>query len=1297
MNRWQFWIDVGGTFTDCVAQTPDGGLVEWKTLSSGAVKGRVDELVSGKALLDPLRAGVAENFWSGWTLTLRATGNEKSWSSRVVASQEDGRLTLSDGLPADALGAAYELRCDEDAPLICVRRLLNLRLDEPLPDVDIRMGTTRGTNALLERKGAATALLITKGFADLLLIGNQDRPDLFALNIRKFKPLTSLVVEVDERLGADGSVLQALDAEAARRELQSLKKKGIESIAICLLHAYRNPAHELLLEELATEAGFSHVSRSSQVAPVIKIVPRAETTVLDAYLNPVLRSYVDRIRARLGSKSTLKLMGSQGGLVAGEEFSGKDSILSGPAGGVIAYAEIAQQAGFGKAIGFDMGGTSTDVSRFDGRYDLESETVKAGLRIATPVLAIETVAAGGGSVCAFDGVQLKVGPESAGADPGPACYGRGGPLTITDANLWLGRVLPEHFPFPLDQAAVGERLEAIRQSLPDAAYSVEQLAQGFVDIANETMARAVRAISVRKGYDPAAHLLVCFGGAGGQHACALARMLGMKSILIHPYAGLLSAYGMGLADVRRRAEQSVLQPYSPETISSLATDFDALTARLTAEVQAEGISASEIAKPTRSLGLRYRGVEATILVTEPVDGDYRRAYEQRHKQLYGYVQAERPLEIVSLAVEVVGRLPRARPPQLAAATAPLQPRSQRQAWFNGQPVQAGVYFREDLRGGHELSGPAIICDTGSTIWVEPGFHVEVRETGELLLTRREAIEAGESYTDIELNDNSAPHPRPLSPEYRGEGSLASSEVADPVTLEIFNNQFASIAEQMGVTLRKTSISTNVKERLDYSCALFDGEGGLVVNAPHIPVHLGAMGETVRCVLRDNPQLAPGDVILTNDPYAGGSHLPDLTVVTPVHDQQTGELLFLTASRAHHAEIGGITPGSMPPFSRTLGDEGVLIRNFKIVDQGESKMEAFRDLLSSGPWPSRNPDDNLADVSAQVAANRLGADLLLDLVRQSSRVRVQQYMRFIQQAAETKMRRALQALPDGRYERTDFLDDGSPIAVAITIENDTAVIDFTETGPVLATNLNANRAIVTAAVMYVFRCLIEDSIPLNSGVLKPLTIVLPECLLNPPASEERSACAAMVGGNVETSQRVVDVLLGALGVAAASQGTMNNLTFGDKKFGYYETICGGAGATLSTAGADAVHTHMTNTRLTDAEVFETRYPVRIEEFSIRRGSGGQGHHRGGDGIRRVFLFEKPLSVSLLTQRRGPYAPFGLEGGEPGALGRNLLLRNGALDVEQLPGAAQLQVEPGDRLIIETPGGGGFGAADSGLLS
>ncbi len=1271
---WEFWIDVGGTFTDCLARGPAGEFRTAKVLSSGLTKGIIGEIPDRTSLGDPLRQHDPENFWTGAECAIYNDQNVLIQSLDVINFDRSGqRLRFRSELSPDVYpGLRYELEPREEAPILAIRTILGLPLTQPVPPVRVRLGTTRGTNALLTRRGAKTGFVTTKGFRDVLLIANQDRPRLFDLAIRKPEPLFTEVAEIDERLDAAGKVLHAPDSAAVLAALRTLKSCGCDAIAICLLHAFANPAHEELVAGLATEVGFADISVSSRLSPLIKIVSRGDTTVMNAYLNPILRDYISRLQRSLPG-SEVRLMTSAGGLISVERFQGKDSVLSGPAGGVIGFSHVAQQAGFERAIGFDMGGTSTDVSRFDGRYDYEFETQKAGVRIVAPMLAIETVAAGGGSVCGFDGVKLFVGPQSAGADPGPACYGRGGPLTITDVNLFLGKILPERFPFPLDASIVACRLAdlcaEIAVSPLGKTFTPHELAEGFVEIANATMARAIRKVSVAKGYDPADYVLVTFGGAGAQHACALANILRMKAVLSHPHAGLLSAYGIGLADVRRFREVAILKPFSSAALGEVVQKTRELGAELRAEVLAERVPESGVSPVQMSLDLRYQGIDAVITIPRPGDSDFEKAYEDQHRQLYGYIRAGRPLEIVALRVEVVGKSPRPDEPAQPLQRRTPKPEQTTSIYFGGQSHAAGIFSREQLRPGDEIPGPAILMETSSTVVVDPGFTAKILPRGEIVMA---------PLSDASLKRH-----------------LDSSETADPVQLEIFNQLLTSIAEQMGLTLQQTAISTNVKERLDFSCAIFDPQGGLVVNAPHIPVHLGAMGETVRCILRDNPDLAAGDVFVTNDPFRGGSHLPDITVVTPVHDEQTGELRFLTASRAHHAEVGGIVPGSMPPFSKNLGEEGVLIRNFKLVDRGQSREEALRTLLTSGSYPTRNVEDNLADLQAQVAANQMGVRLLKQLVAEKTAPVVQAYMHHVQRAAAAKMRLALQKLGDGEYARTDHLDDGSPIAVKITIHGDRATIDFTDTGPVLKSNLNANRAIVNAAVLYVLRCLIGEEIPLNSGVLEPIDIVLPECLLNPPEHPDPAQCPAMVGGNVETSQRVVDVLLGALGLAASSQGTMNNLTFGDKSFGYYETICGGSGATPDADGADAVHTHMTNTRLTDPEVIERRYPVRLHEFSIRRGSGGTGEHHGGDGITRKIEFLAPIRVSLLTERRGPFPPFGLNGGAPGALGKNTLssvsrdAKSSERSASDVGGKASFDVQPGDVLTIETPGGGGCG--------
>lgn len=1297
---WEFCIDVGGTFTDCVACSPDGERKTFKTLSSGVTQGAITQRGTTLRTTDPLeanlfqfvdrfRCGDPDEFWNGYQCTFRNAAGESVGTSQIHEfDSTSGQFVVADALPDD--GCRYELTSGEDAPILAIRYVLRLRLDQAIPEVSVKLGTTRGTNALLTRNGANTAFITTAGFKDVLRIGNQDRPRLFDLDIRKPEPLFQSVVEIEERLAANGDVLQPVDGDAVRIKLQQLKTSGIETVAICLLHSFANPRHEHLVETIAREVGFAEVSTSSRLSPLIKIVSRGDTTVMDAYLNPILRQYVSRLRASLGT-SKLKLMTSAGGLVDADSFLGKDSILSGPAGGVIGFSQVAQQAGFSHSIGFDMGGTSTDVARFDGTYEREFETQKAGIRVVAPMLSIETVAAGGGSVCGFDGVKLFVGPASSGADPGPACYGKGGPLTVTDLNLFLGRIVSERFPFALDRAAVEKQLQKLCQQIASSplgsSYQPAELAEGFLEIANANVVRAIRRISVSRGYDPADYALVTFGGAGAQHACSIAAALGIQSILVHPYAGILSAYGIGLADVRRLGEQSILQTLNTTTLQQIEDACGQLSVELAAEVLAEGIDADRIQAPIMSLDLRYVGLDTVINIVVPLDGDYASAYEAEHERLYGYRHVGREIEVTVARVEVVGRVD--RPSETSVKETANQPTTQTfiDSHFGGATGQSSVYLREDLSPGAVIVGPAIICESISTVVVEPGW--QVRLTGQSNLVMTPVDDANDQSIEVAQSGRgwTAGKPRKLATPDTSADQTPST-IADPVLLEIFNNLFASIAEQMGETLQRTSISTNVKERLDFSCAVFDSQGNLVVNAPHIPVHLGAMSETVKRIIADNPSIAPNDVFVTNDPYRGGSHLPDVTVVTPVCDRATGGLIFFTASRAHHAEIGGIVPGSMPPFSTTLGQEGVLIRNFKLVDQGVSKDAELRELLSSGNWPSRAVHDNLADVSAQVAANHNGVQLLQQLIVRYSLVVVTAYMHHIQQAAAEKMKLALLAIADGDYIHTGYLDDGSPINVKITIAGDKAIVDFSGTGAVLTSNLNGNKAITTAAVLYVLRCLIDDDIPLNSGVLDPVEIVLPECLLNPSEAADPAMCPAMVGGNVETSQRVVDTLLMALNMASCSQGTMNNLTFGDDTFGYYETICGGAGATAKSAGADAVHTHMTNTRLTDVEVIERRYPVRVHEFSIRDGSGGEGGNRGGDGIVRRIEFLKPLKVSMLSQRRGKYLPLGLNGGGCGRTGMNRLKRRGG-SWQDVGGCFEIEVNPGDQLQIETPGGGGFG--------
>jgi 5-oxoprolinase (ATP-hydrolysing) len=1264
-DKWAFHIDVGGTFTDCIGIAPDGSRLSCKVLSSGVIKG-AGQWVGAKSLQDETKRNAPADFYVGYTMRVGEVAHAVQAFDAAT-----GTFTLSDGPEEGSVGdgGSYELTSGEEAPVVGLRLLRGLTLDEAIGPVIVRLGTTRGTNALLERKGADVAFVTTRGFGDLPVIGNQARPDLFALTVRKPAPLHSRTLEIDERVAADGSILQSLDREAATAALQQLRDDGIDAIAICLINAYRNPAHEKALAEVAAEIGFSQISVSTQLSRTIKAIDRADTTIVDAYLSPVIRSYVATIRTSM-PEADLMLMTSAGGLTRPETFSGRDSILSGPAGGVIGCAALTNGAGFERALAFDMGGTSTDVSRYDGQFDYEFSGTKAGVRVVTPMLAIETVAAGGGSVCAFDGQRLTVGPESGGADPGPACYGRGGPLTVTDINLFMERLDTRHFPFPLDYDAVVERLEAVARRVRESggpAYTLDQLAAGFSRVADELMAAAIRQISAARGYDPADYLLVSFGGAAAQHACSIAAHLGVGRILVHPLAGVLSAHGIGVADVRKFAERTVLRLYDAAALAELESVFGELASGLRAAVVSEGVAEEQIGEARRMLDLRYVGEESTICVEPGTDGDYADAFAKLHEQLYGHRHEGRDIEVVNLRVEVVGRTVTEALPEHPVNWRFPQSAEHRRVLFDDARLPTPVFERSDLQPGDRIDGPAIVFEPFSAVLVSPGWCLTVTGRDEMLLNR---IQAG---TDRESSS--------------GPMHLGTDAGRDPIMLELFSNRITTIATRMGVTLQRSSLSVNVKERLDFSCAVLDANGELVVNAPHIPVHLGAMGETVKALLRSVDDIRPGDVFVCNDPDLGGSHLPDITVMTPVFSDD-GELHFFTASRAHHAEIGGVRPGSCYPFATSLAEEGVVLRNLRVVRDGEFAESRLRQALAAGDYPSRSPDENVADIRAAIAANHIGATELKTLVSELGWETVRDYMGFICDAAEEKVRTAIQAIDDGEYHFEDALDDGAPICVTVTVTGEAMCVDFAGSGGVNGNSLNANFAIVQSALLYCLRCLIDDDIPLNAGVLKPVDLRVPEGMLRPPAAASPGDRAAVVGGNVEVSQRVVDVIFGALGAAAGSQGTMNNFVFGNDRFGYYETICGGAGATASGPGASAVHTHMTNTRITDCEVFESRYPVRLRQFAVRQGSGGAGLNAGGDGVIREVEFLEELEVSLLTQRR-TRPPYGAAGGEPGRCGINRLRRAGSDADETLESLAQVSIQAGDRLTIETPGGGGWG--------
>ena len=1182
---WQFWIDRGGTFTDCLGRDPS----------------------------------------------------------------------------SEEIHAVKVLSCDR-APLIGIRRLLGIAEGAPIPPCQVRMGTTLATNALLERQGSDCALVITRGFRDLLAIGTQARPRIFELNIVKPELLYKEVIEVEARCDAEGRIISRPDRQALERDLREVHERGIDSLAVVILHAYRTPALEREIGEVAHRIGFSQVSLSAEVANEIGMVGRGDTTVVDAYLTPLIRDYVASLLQELPG-SSLRIMQSSGGLTEAARFRGRNAILSGPAAGVVACAHLARETGFGRAIGFDMGGTSTDVSCYEGELEREYETEVAGVRLRAPMLAIHTVAAGGGSICRYNGFRLTVGPESAGATPGPLCYGhrRASELALTDVNLALGRIVGDRFPFALHPDRVEEALERFVAELASRGLkrTAADVACGFFAIANANMAEALRQVSVAKGRDIRDYALIAFGAAAGQHACPIARQLGIRTLVFDRYAGVLSAYGMGLADVTWHGEEDAgRRALGPHLGDELEPGYEQLIARGREVLRGEGFLDREI-EVQRRIDLRYRGTDTAITldVGRLSETQLRDLFHQAHCKLFGYARHEHAVEAVVIRVEVVGhdRSLKERPSGLEPVSADGEalPKPQRtgEMWTGERFEEVPIYRREDLCTGTRLEGPALILEPAGTIALDRGF-------------------------DLEVGPNARIIARDLAPEVAPAGAARHGEV-DPVLLEIFNNLFMSVATQMGSALRRTALSTNIRERLDFSCALFDRGGGLVANAPHIPVHLGAMGESIKGILSEYPHPPPSWVFATNDPAAGGSHLPDITVVTPVHDD-AGEIIFFTASRGHHADVGGISPGSMPPFSRTLAEEGVVLRALPVVRDGGLDEQAIMGALSSGPYPARNPHHNLADLQAQIAANQSGARLLGELMGRYGRDLVLAYMGHVQDNAAAQVVAEIARLDDGDYAFEDALDDGTPIRVLIRVHGDRMDIDFSGTGAEVAGNLNAPRAVTIAAVIYVLRTLVGMPIPLNSGCLRPVSISIPDGSLLSPRP-----LRAVAGGNVETSQRIVDVLLGALGKAAASQGTMNNLTFGDATFGYYETIAGGAGATATSEGASGVHTHMTNTRITDPEVLESRFPVRLREFSLRPGSGGNGIHRGGDGLIREFELLAPMHVSILSERR-TRQPFGLSGGQPGAAGRNL--HNG----RNLGGKASFDAGVNDRIRVETPGGGGYGS-------
>jgi len=1197
-GKWDFWIDRGGTFTDVIGRDPEGRIHALKVLSENP--------------------------------------------------------------------EAYE-----DAALEGIRRLLGVGSRDPIPAeriASVKMGTTVATNALLERKGEPTILVITKGLKDQLEIGYQARPDIFAKKIIKPEMLYSRVLEANERIRADGSIETPLDVEALRAGLKQAKADGFNAVAIVFMHAYAFPAHEKTAAEVARELGFAQISVSHEISPLIKIVGRGDTTVADAYLSPILRRYVDKVAKALGATDgrgpKIHFMASSGGLKSADLFQGRDAILSGPAGGIVGMAETARIAGFEKVIGFDMGGTSTDVSHFAGDYERAFETEVAGVRLRVPMMRIHTVAAGGGSILHYDGTRFRVGPDSAGSNPGPKCYRRGGPLTVTDANVMVGKLSASFFPKifgpnrdePLDEEAVRAAFTELAEQIGDGR-TPEEVADGFLRIAVENMANAIKKISVQRGYDVTEYALNCFGSAGGQHACLIADTLGMETVLIHPLSGLLSAYGMGLAKLRASREQSVESPLEAASMQEVRALADKLSAEVTAEIAAEGVDARDITTSIH-LHLRYEGTDTALPIRLGNPEEMRTEFERQHRQRFGFISPEKRVFIAAVEVEAVGGGASAEEaPRVVAAGGEPQARRTTRFYSNRAWHDAPVYVREDLAPGHRISGPALIIEPNQTVVVEPGWQLEVTRLNHLVLKR------------------TVPRQREIL-----------GEKADPVLLEVFNNLFMSIAEQMGEALRNTAQSVNIKERLDFSCAVFDSEGQLVANAPHMPVHLGSMDRSVETIIRERKgTMRPGDVYMLNAPYNGGTHLPDITVITPVFGPDGSEILFYVASRGHHEDIGGLTPGSMTPRATHIEEEGVYIDNFKLVDQGRFLEAETYALLTGAKYPARSPHKNIADLKAHVAANARGVAELEKMVAHFGLDVVKAYMRHVQDNAEESVRKLLSRLEDGEF-RVE-MDQGTHVQVKITVDREKreATVDFTGTSPEQPNNFNAPAPVTRAATLYVFRVMVDEPIPMNAGCLKPIRLIIPERSMLSPQYP-----AAVVAGNVETSQIVTNCLFAAMKAMGPSQGTMNNLTFGNAKYQYYETICSGSPAGPGFDGTSGVHVHMTNTRLTDPEILELRYPVLLEEFSIRRGSGGRGRWSAGDGTYRCIRFLEEMDCAILSGYRR-VRPYGLLGGEPGECGENLVRRlDGRL--ERLEGCDQTVLKAGEAIIIKTPTGGGYGAPE-----
>ena len=1298
--KWHIAVDTGGTFTDCIAVSPEGKIHRVKVLSSSRLRGVLGEKIAPRQFRFLHNWRGDEDIFKGYRFALitdlsnfENLTNQSPHDAGCFIETIDFQkniLTLSDDLPnpqsplTSHQSPVFEITAHEEAPILAARLVTGTPLAEPLPPMEMRLGTTKGTNALLEKKGAATALLITQGFGDLLAIGTQQRPHLFQLNIPEPELLYTHAIEVRERLDAQGNILKPLTDSELRRVVSKVKKCGVQSVAVALLHAWRNPVHELKMREALEAAGIRFVSLSHELMPAIKILPRAQTALVDAYLSPVLNEYLNNISQTLyptnpqtpkhSNTQTLKIMSSAGGLVDARHFSPKDSLLSGPAGGVVGTVSIAQSLGFQKVIGFDMGGTSTDAARFDGRFDYEYTTRIGSIEMLSPCLSIETVAAGGGSICWFDGHKLCVGPESAGASPGPACYSAGGPLAITDVNLLLGKLDPTAMGIPVSRERAEQALLAVREDIfskTKIRYSEEELLRGFEKIANEKMAEAIRKISVAKGFDPKNYALLAFGGAGGLHACKIAELLDIQTIILPFDGGLLSAYGIGQAQVERFALRQVLKKMD-DCKATLPGLVEELTNEAIESLTLEGFSKNETGVKSCLVYLRFQGQESSLEVDFLQSGadNLERFFEKKYRQLFGHFPGNRAVEVESVKVVAAASQPAVR----SGAEVPNLLR-------DGSPQSSvdGIAIWEELEPGEKLKGPVILLNANSTAYLESGWQLEVAGDKNLILKK------------IQSAGSQAGTPNHQSP-------ITNHSPTNPIELELFTNRFAGIAEEMGAQLQRTAFSVNIKERLDFSCAILDAEAELLVNAPHIPVHLGSLGVCARLV-KEKIQPGPGDVVITNHPKYGGSHLPDVTLmsavyfspltVSPSHSSQP-QLIGYVINRAHHAEIGGKRPGSMPPDARTLEEEGVVISPTYLVKNGAVQWQTIEELLIGSPYPTRSLHENLADINAALASLRTGEEKLQALVSEHGLEKVHRYMAKLKETAAEALSEALQPFENQRFSAKEKLDDGKIVAVAVAVAHGRITIDFTGTSGVHPFNLNANISIVFSAVIYVLRLLCSRDIPLNEGLMKNVDIVLPPgTFLHPNFEDNPNRCPAVVGGNTEISQRLVDTLLKAfspIAKVACSQGTMNNFLFGNEHFGYYETIGGGAGAGKGFDGRSAVHQHMTNTKITDPEELEFRYPVRLHRFSKRKNSGGEGRWRGGDGIIREVEFLEEVELTIITQHR-KVAPYGLDGGKAGKRGRQTVQRAGG-SRETLQGVDSRRMKKGDRIKIETPGGGGY---------